>query len=605
MILRLLTLLLFIFSTAVINGQILNERIYFDNMFNGEMCLNNNDYKTSIRHYKKALKVNETKQAYLGLTKAYSKKNKVNKAYKNFENYIQLEEIDQLTNVLTNPELFNLSFDEKKWYKVISDIHFRSFSDEELELKHYKSVYEKITYNEYIADINILYETIKKIHPGVYWYISQSELEHHYNYYVNKFNNDSIITSVDVYKSSIEFVEKIKCGHSAVQLSQKQIDEICNKNLFFPFPIKIINNSVYIFTNDNFNKKIISINNINTKDLLKLIHKDNFGDGFSKTIGDYDLEQFFDIYFTLYLGSSDSVEIELLNPISNEITIEKYAMIDSKISQNNFHKAHQTNSENFQINYNKKQDKATIRINSFTNNNYHNDLLFEKTYDNFFKTVNDSNYQNVVIDLRDNLGGYYQNVRLLLSYFIDEDIETYSHYNIVNIDSLSKMNHLSVNNDLIHDMKMHFKYSNGSYTFRDEVISSLPLNKYHFNGNVYILISGKSFSGSSLFTSIMNENYNNLTIIGNESGGGKNGTTAYYSTQLTLPNSNIEITIPMVQMVVNTEQSKTSGGVIPDYETLYQFKDYINNIDKENKQVDNLILIKSSEFLISEIIEFE
>ena len=602
---KLITILLFVLTNTVLISQTENERRYFDNMFYGEFCLNNKDYKSSIKHYNKALKFRQTKQAYLGLTKAYSKKNKINKAYKSFENYIQLEEVHQLTSILTNPELFNLSINEKKWYKVISDIHYKSFSPQKTASKKYQSIYKEISYSDYVEDLKTLYETLIKIHPGIYWYINKADLDAYFNYYIDKYNNESKITSLDVYKSSIEFVEKIKCGHSAVQLSYKQIEEVTRKNLFFPFPVKVINNQIYIVDHKDHLKKIVSINNINTNELLDSIHQDNFGDGYSETIGNYDLEQFFDIYFALYFENNDSVKIELINPISNEINLKTYAMIDSKTSQQNFYRVHQNNDENFEINYLKEHNKAILKINSFTNNSNKNSSLFEETYHHFFKTVSDSNYNNIVIDLRDNLGGHYQNVRLLLSYFLDENIKMYSNFNIPNLDSLSTLPYVSSNEDLIHDMKMHFKYKNNSYTFRNEVIASLPLNKYHFKGNVYILISGKSFSGSSLFTSIMNEHYRNLTIIGNESGGGKNGTTAYYSTELTLPNSNIEVTIPMIQMVVNTDQSRISGGVIPTYQIVYQFEDYMNKVDKENNKVNDLILSKSNDFLISEMIEID
>ncbi len=598
--------LLILLSLTNLNSQSTEERLYFDCMFNAERQLEQNSLNPAIKSFKQALKYKKTKQAYMSLTKTYSKKNNIRKAYKAFENYVKLEEVDKLSNILTDPDFFYLSFNEKKWYKVISDIHYRSFSYTKSSEKVYKSIYNQVSYKEYIEDITVLYETIINTHPGVNWYISKSEFEQEYQYYLNKFNDSSDINSIDIYKSSIELVEKIKCGHSAVQLSSKQIEEITKKNFFFPYPIKVINNEIYVFKNNtSFNEKLISIDNISTSEILTTLHKDNFGDGYSTTIGDYDLEQFFDIYFTLYFGSNDSIKIELLNPTTNKITKKNYAMIDTKTSQKLFYKAHKSFSDELKIKYDKIENKATLKINTFTNNNLYNHLMFENTYLEFFKTVRDSNYSNVVIDLRDNLGGYYQNVRLLLSYFLNENNNPYESFNIANIDSLCTIDYLSIDDELIHDMKMHFDYKNGKYTFREEVISPLPLNKYSFNGNVFILVSGKSFSGSSLFTSIMKESYHNTTIIGEETGGGKNGTTAYYSTELILPNSKIEITIPLVKMVVNTEQSSKSGGIIPDYQITYEYNDYTLKIDKENTQVNNLIKLRTNESLITEMIENE
>ena len=74
---------------------------------------------------------------------------------------------------------------------------------------------------------------------------------------------------------------------------------------------------------------------------------------------------------------------------------------------------------------------------------------------------------------------------------------------------------------------------------------------------------GYTYSASTLFTSAV-KGQKNVTIIGEESGGGQYGNTATYLPIIILPNSKLRIVMPTYRMVMDATRKKDGKGVQPD-----------------------------------------
>jgi C-terminal processing protease CtpA/Prc len=112
-----------------------------------------------------------------------------------------------------------------------------------------------------------------------------------------------------------------------------------------------------------------------------------------------------------------------------------------------------------------------------------------------------------------------------------------------------------------------------------------------FNGNLYILIGGLSFSGGSEFAALA-KNYTNAKFIGEETGGGYYGNTSGRSLKLTLPNTTLKINIPLHKFVV--QEKENSGipfgkGVLPDYEIQPTIEQYLSGFDAEMEFTKKMI----------------
>ena len=121
------------------------------------------------------------------------------------------------------------------------------------------------------------------------------------------------------------------------------------------------------------------------------------------------------------------------------------------------------------------------------------------------------------------------------------------------------------------------------------LIPEKPKNN-SFKENLYILISGKTYSGGSEFASLIKGNRKS-TFIGEECGGGFYGNSSGFSIELTLPNSKLHIKIPLLKFVVdvNDKNIPFGRGVLPEYEVKPNYEDYINGIDNEIELTKKLI----------------
>jgi C-terminal processing protease CtpA/Prc len=110
-----------------------------------------------------------------------------------------------------------------------------------------------------------------------------------------------------------------------------------------------------------------------------------------------------------------------------------------------------------------------------------------------------------------------------------------------------------------------------------------------FTSKLYVLTGGLTFSGASEFAAIVKGN-RQATFIGEETGGGYYGNTSGRYINLTLPNSQISIRIPLLKFVVEVSGDIPFGrGVIPDYEIQPTIGEYLNGVDAEMNYALKLI----------------
>jgi C-terminal processing protease CtpA/Prc len=140
--------------------------------------------------------------------------------------------------------------------------------------------------------------------------------------------------------------------------------------------------------------------------------------------------------------------------------------------------------------------------------------------------------------------------------------------------------YFSVMGHAIAKLMISKKMEGGGYHLkRYETHYYQPFTKNHFDGNVYILQGGYTFSASTLFTSPL-INQNNVTIIGEETGGGFYGNSAILIPTIKLPNSKLLFRLPLYRMVMDKTRPK-GRGVVPDI--LVEPNSYAIKLGIDNK----------------------
>ena len=81
----------------------------------------------------------------------------------------------------------------------------------------------------------------------------------------------------------------------------------------------------------------------------------------------------------------------------------------------------------------------------------------------------------------------------------------------------------------------------------------------------------------------------NITIVGQETGGNQLGTNGSFMFFLRLPNTKIEVDIPVIKQVVPLVKGNVDGGIKPDVVVEKNVMDFVENKDTELSAVLKLI----------------
>jgi C-terminal processing protease CtpA/Prc len=86
---------------------------------------------------------------------------------------------------------------------------------------------------------------------------------------------------------------------------------------------------------------------------------------------------------------------------------------------------------------------------------------------------------------------------------------------------------------------------------------------HHYDGKVYILTGGNSFSATTLFVgSVIKQD--NVIVIGEETGSGAYGNSAWLIPDATLPETGIRFRLPLFRLVIDHTVPKNGRGVQPE-----------------------------------------
>jgi C-terminal processing protease CtpA/Prc len=104
------------------------------------------------------------------------------------------------------------------------------------------------------------------------------------------------------------------------------------------------------------------------------------------------------------------------------------------------------------------------------------------------------------------------------------------------------------------DDRYHFRYWE-NHTFK-------PFNKKRFDGKVFVLTGGPTFSASSLFCNTV-KGQENVTLVGEETGGGEHGNSGLMIPHVTLPNTGMRVRVPLFRLVQYNHAPKTGCRASP------------------------------------------
>lgn len=192
---------------------------------------------------------------------------------------------------------------------------------------------------------------------------------------------------------------------------------------------------------------------------------------------------------------------------------------------------------------------------------------------------------NLIVDVRNNAGGHSEVLMNLLSCLANEPMDKqkggYARVNKAgNFASLAHSLNYAADSEIFPDYEPG---ENGFY-LRDTLETCsvvLPDAQVHYDGKVYILTNGSSFSAATLFPAVLVRNRRGVSV-GRETGTGYHYMTALKFADIQLPNSLQTIHIPMVQLVFDKtvcDRFPEGRGLLPDYPLPLTYDEVVSGAD--------------------------
>lgn len=458
------------------------------------------------------------------------------------------------------------------------------------------------------GDYRIFRNILEESHPSLYWYTPQDSM----NYYFDKGYAqlaDSMTESQ--FRTTLSYViSRVRCGHTAVRNS-KQYEKYLDtaRSPQFPLILKFWKDTMVVAANlnrkDSILKRGIVIQSINGRSAAQLedtLFNYIISDGYNLT-GKYQYLStgfHFSTWYKNVLGYPSSFNIKYLDSDNTvrQTTIPVYDPRTDTIKKY-FNRAAHAEAEPH-----RKKRKAmerfytrNLQIDSTTNTAFMSLNTFEhgnhlvKFFHQSFQTLDKRHIANLVIDVRSNGGGDATNSTLLTRYIIDKKfkvgdslyaIRRHSKYDKYIEKSLLYRLLTVIVTSKHSDGKYHFGYFESHYYH--------PRRSHHFDGQVYILTGGNSFSATSLFAGAL-KGQKNVTLVGEETGGGYYGNTAWMIPDVTLPATGVRFRLPRFRLVVDKTREKNGRGISPDVPALPSPEAIGKGQDFKTAKVKELIML--------------
>jgi C-terminal processing protease CtpA/Prc len=456
---------------------------------------------------------------------------------------------------------------------------------------------KKYTVSHLKEDFTLLRTALEEAHGGLYFYTPKKEMD-------RLFDNlsaglDHPMTELEFYGYLAPLIADINDGHTGLIFSQNYITYLQDQPVLMPFKLLFIDKKAYLFRNYSEDEgidlggEVLSINGHPMPEILGKMLAVQPSDGQNVTSKYRRLESTtaFGRQFISHYGITTSFHIVFLSPTDGtkkEIRVQ--GINQDKLMQIFRERYPDAASDRPPIELEYREDVAILTIRTFSFGAYRTaNIAFPHFLKKTFRELSEKNLPYLIIDLRDNGGGEDLWGKLLFSYLMDKP---YMYYNFLEVNR-TKFSFLEYTDAPdIEKMLQKSTKKNERGTFDILVHSNLgeqkPL-KPTFLGKVYVLINGRSFSGSGETTSLMHY-HKKAKFVGEECGAGYYGNTSGIMPTLTLPFTKIRVRIPMVRYHMAVSGYKyPDRGIIPDYPFTRTVQDHLNGNDTEMDYVLDLI----------------
>jgi hypothetical protein len=465
---------------------------------------------------------------------------------------------------------------------------------------------KKFSREQLQQDYSLLRNILEKKHPALYWYTDKDSM----NYYFDSLYSaigDSMTEQQFGWKILAPLAHHIHCGHTSFGMSKNWNKFMSDKRVpSFPLFVKLCGDTMVVTGNLNRKDSLIkrgtlltAINGVRSPELLQKMFQYLPLDGYSDNVNYVRISNNFPYYYRNLFGNYKNYQVGYIDSAG----LERIAILpiytpaaDSAAKKRKIaHLDKQTHKERRKekresyrsLTIDTIGQTATLYLHTFSNGGGRHLRTFLKRS---FRKMADLPIKNLIIDLRSNGGGdvsmyikltkYIRNTPFKVAdtcYAIAKNLSPYTSF----------IKHGFFNN--IGLLFITKKHQDGNYHFGYwERHFYHPKTSDHFDGNVYVLASGPTFSASTLFCNAV-KGQGNVTIVGEETGGGWHGNSGILIPDITLPNTKLRVRLPLFKLVQYNHVPKDGRGISPDIFVPPTVDGVRKNIDRKLEIVKEII----------------
>lgn len=454
-------------------------------------------------------------------------------------------------------------------------------------------------------DFTTLRNILEAKHPSLYWYTPKDSMERYFDQYYSLIK-DSMTEKQFGWQVIAPLTDKIHCGHTSFGMStayNKWVKE--NRLPSFPLFLKCWNDTMVVTANLNRKDSVLkrgtfitSINGLNNARLADTMFGYMTEDGYANNVNYIRLSGNFPYYHRNIFGISKKYDVGYVDSLGQERTIQvpvfEQRRDSSDSSKTRIQKKEKKESRQERLLDQRSMavdttnNTAILTLNTFSSGN------LRKFLRQSFRYIRQTGINNVVLDIRSNGGGKIRLSTLLTKYVsrvnfkvadtsfaVTKTLRPYSKY---------------IKESFVNNLGLFIltrKHKDGFYHFGHwERKLYKPKKANHYTGDLYVLINGRTFSASSLFSNAV-KGQPGVLLVGEETGGGWHGNNGILIPDIVLPQTKLKVRLPLFRLVQYNHVPRDGSGVKPDLYVGTNYEALVNGIDYKMQVVMEMIRKKA------------
>ena len=469
---------------------------------------------------------------------------------------------------------------------------------------HHLKPGDKIPGKLLVEDFRLFRNVLEESHPGLYWFTPKDSMDIFFEQAESKAAGGMTEPQFRNLMNSV--ITRFRDGHTAVLWSSRYRRHLDTTiSTIFPLALKCWEDTAVIYATLNPGAiklqpgtLLTSIDGHPIAEVIDSLLQFTNGDGYSmqgrlqhlSNRGAFGAlyKEIYGMNDTLHIGYIDSTGVEkesfipAFRPEKKPVDQKKEAAKRPKVAGYLYAPARMEIDSSLGSGY--------MTLNTFSRNRG-----LVKFFRKSFRELDKRDLKHLVIDLRANGGGDAGLSTLLTRYIINKPFRLADSLYCITRGTRYWKNtswqpvywfFTSIVTRKMADGKYHFRF------FEKHIFK--PRKKYHYDGNVYLLTGGNSFSATTLFAQKL-KGQKNVLIIGEETGGGAYGNSAWILPKVNLPNTGMSIRVPRFRLVMEKELVPQGRGVLPDIPVAPTVMDIRLGIDIKTEVTRKLIEWRNSQ----------